>query len=51
VLTKQNMADVFDFMAALVTMGLLSRAFGLRVALRHAGAFAGEPSGPVRWDR
>ncbi|HVH93567.1 MAG TPA: hypothetical protein VM688_01470 [Nocardioidaceae bacterium] len=40
-LTKQNMADVFVFMAALVTTGLLSRAFGLRVALRHTGAFAG----------
>jgi hypothetical protein len=35
------MADVFVFTAALVTMGLLSRAIAPMVALRHAAAFAG----------
>ena len=40
-LTKQNMADVFVFMAALVVAGLLSRSLGLVAALKHSGAFAG----------
>ena len=40
-LTKQNMADVFVFTGALVTMRLLSRSLAPGVALRHSGSFAG----------
>lgn len=39
-LTKQNMADVFVFVAALVTMRVLSRSVGLGLALTHVAAFA-----------
>jgi len=39
ILTKQNIADVFVFMAAVVAMGLLLRSISLRKAARHSGAF------------
>ena len=39
ILTKQNMADVFVFMAALVPMGLLLRSISFQTAARHSGAF------------
>ena len=39
ILTKQNMADVFVFMAALVPIGLLLRSISFQTAARHSGAF------------
>ena len=39
ILTKQNMADVFVFMAALLPIGLLLRSISFQTAARHSGAF------------
>jgi hypothetical protein len=39
ILTKQNMADVFVFMAALVPIGLSLRSISFQRAARHSGAF------------
>jgi hypothetical protein len=53
ILTKQNIADVFVFIAALVLLGFLTGSLRFRVAARHLGAFlagaAGLGAGVAAW--